>query len=234
MKPIYSCDICGHTEASTESMTAHEVLCAARQRELAESAERLRRAREADEQKKAETHGAIFVDAIRRVWRQTGLTEEIIDGLRQIFQHPAKILASLQGLALVHPPKRMTAGSVGWDLIADIPEPVYVSSSSVVRIPTGLTVSIPLGWEGQVRIRSSLSMAGVILVNGVGTIDQDYRGVIHVPLLALCGDYMVKPGERIAQIVISPVWQGELDTVDAEQLPPTPRGAGGFGSTGRM
>lgn len=176
----------------------------------------------------------VFLDAIRRIWGQTGLTEEIVERMRSLWATPELIRCALDGLALIHPPRRHTVGSAGFDLVADITEPLRLHQHHVAKVPTGMRIAIPSGMEGQVRLRSSLSQQGVILVNGVGTIDSDYRGIIHVPLLALCGDYMVQPGERIAQLVLAPVWMGELDIVEAGELPASSRGEGGFGSTGRM
>ena len=99
-------------------------------------------------------------------------------------------------------------------------------------IPTGISVAIPPGYEGQVRPRSGLAARhGIALVNAPGTIDADYRGEIQVIAINLGSeDFAVSRGDRIAQLVIAPVLAVELDLVD--DLDGTARGAGGFGSTG--
>ena len=100
-------------------------------------------------------------------------------------------------------------------------------------IPTGLRFEIPQGFEVQVRPRSGLALKhGIALVNSPGTIDSDYRGLVGVILLNTGADaFEVVHGERIAQVVLAPVVQG--DFVIADRLDETARGAGGFGSTGR-
>jgi dUTP pyrophosphatase len=105
-----------------------------------------------------------------------------------------------------------------------------------VLVPTGLTIALPAGYEAQVRPRSGLAAHhGVTVLNAPGTIDEDYRGEIHV-LLVNHGplDYVVHPGDRIAQLVVAPVTQVAIEAVDdVIALGSTPRGTGGFGSTGR-
>ena len=100
-------------------------------------------------------------------------------------------------------------------------------------IPTGLRFEVPEGFEVQVRPRSGLALKhGIALVNSPGTIDSDYRGLVGVILLNTDADaFVVVHGERIAQVVVAPVVQG--DFVIADSLDETVRGAGGFGSTGR-
>ncbi len=99
-------------------------------------------------------------------------------------------------------------------------------------VPTGLRLQIPSGYEGQVRPRSGLaSKHGVTVLNTPGTIDSDYRGEVRVILVNLGSEpYTIEPGDRIAQIVISPVIQVSYDAVDS--LDSSTRGEGGFGSTG--
>ncbi|MCA1732972.1 MAG: dUTP diphosphatase, partial [Acidobacteria bacterium] len=99
-------------------------------------------------------------------------------------------------------------------------------------IPTGISVAIPSGYEGQVRPRSGLAARhGISLVNAPGTIDADYRGEIQVIAINLGSEaFDVSRGDRIAQLVIAPVLAVELDLV--EDLDGTERGVGGFGSTG--
>jgi dUTP pyrophosphatase len=130
-------------------------------------------------------------------------------------------------------PRYMTANAAGLDLCAAIDDPVEIAAGDRAAISTGLAMAIPDGYEGQVRPRSGLAREhGVTVVNAPGTIDADFRGVVHVLLLNTGKQpFTVKPGERIAQLVIAPVVQAELAEVD--ELPATERGAGGFGSTGR-
>jgi dUTP pyrophosphatase len=130
-------------------------------------------------------------------------------------------------------PRYMTAHAAGLDLCAAVDTPVAIAPGERVAISTGLAMAIPEGFEGQVRPRSGLAREhGITVVNAPGTIDADFRGVVHVLLVNLGAQpFTVKPGERIAQLVIAPVVQAELAEVD--ELPATERGTGGFGSTGR-
>jgi dUTP pyrophosphatase len=132
-------------------------------------------------------------------------------------------------------PKYATPGSAGMDLSAAIDEPFTLEAGQRHTMPTGIIVEIPAHFEGQVRPRSGLAFkAGISLTNCVGTIDSDYRGEVKV-LLINHGDkaYTFEPGERIAQLLITPVPQVEVVEVD-ELSETAERGAGGFGSTGRM
>ncbi len=126
----------------------------------------------------------------------------------------------------------MTAGSSGMDLCAFLDEEVILDPGERRLIPTGISVAIPEGFEGQVRPRSGLAAQnGIGLVNGPGTIDADYRGEVSVLLINLGKKpFTVRNGERIAQMVISPVFRALLEEVD--ELPPTQRQGGGFGHTG--
>ena len=130
-------------------------------------------------------------------------------------------------------PRYMTAGAAGLDLCAALDAPVVIEPGARVAISTGLAMAIPAGFEGQVRPRSGLAKNhGVTLVNAPGTIDSDYVGPITILLINLGREaFTVEHGHRIAQLVIAPVVQAELEVVD--QLDATERGAGGFGSTGR-
>lgn len=116
--------------------------------------------------------------------------------------------------------------------MADIQEPIRVPSLGRVLVPTGLFLSIPAGYEAQIRPRSGLALKrGLTVLNSPGTIDADYRGEIKVVLVNLSSETaLIEPGERIAQIVFSPVHQAFFRPV--EILTDTERGAGGFGSTG--
>ena len=126
-------------------------------------------------------------------------------------------------------PTQGSAQAAGWDLYA-LEETTVVKGASVM-IPTGLACAIPEGWEGQIRCRSSLGKKGMILPNGVGTIDSDYRGEVKVLLVNLGSeDFTVTRGMRIAQLVVARVIQAELTLVSS--LDETARGEGGFGSTG--
>jgi len=139
-------------------------------------------------------------------------------------------LAHADGLPL---PQAASAGSAGTDLRAAVGAPLTLAPGARCRVPTGLVLEIPPGWEGQVRPRSGLAARhGVTLVNSPGTIDADYRGEIQVLLINLgAEDFIVQPGERIAQLVIAPVEAVRFEVVD--DLSTTERGSGGFGSSGR-
>ena len=137
-------------------------------------------------------------------------------------------LARLEKQAVL--PSYQTEKSVGLDLAAI--EMVIVAPGHWQSVRTGLSVAIPGGHEGQVRPRSGLAAKhGVTVLNAPGTIDEDYRGEIRV-LLINHGQvpYVIKPGDRIAQLVICPVARVQVEVV--ESLDETERGSGGFGSTG--
>ena len=131
-------------------------------------------------------------------------------------------------------PTRGSEYEAGWDLYAL--EEYVVPFRKSVKLRTGLRVAIPVGYEGQVRARSSLGSKGLILPHSIGTIDADYRGELFV-LMTWIGEgesYRVKAGERIAQLLISPIPEVSFKEVSVEQLGDTKRGDGGFGSTGRF
>lgn len=129
-------------------------------------------------------------------------------------------------------PSYKTIGSAGMDLCANINEPVVLKPLNRVLIPTGLYISIPEGYEAQIRARSGMALKhGITLANGIGTIDSDYRGEIGVILVNLSNeDYVINRGDRIAQLVIAKYERIELEEVDS--LDETERGSGGFGHTG--
>ena len=129
-------------------------------------------------------------------------------------------------------PKYETSGSSGMDLAANIDDKITIDSGKTVIIPTGLSLSIPKGFEVQIRPRSGLAAKQKITVlNTPGTIDADYRGEIKVILINLGKDsFIVERRLRIAQMVVCPVVQAQLKEVD--DLSETERGKGGFGSTG--
>lgn len=131
-------------------------------------------------------------------------------------------------------PTQGTKSAAGWDLRAL--EKTTVSKGKSTKIRTGLTVAIPDGWEGQIRSRSSLGAKGMIMPNGVGTIDSDYRGELMV-LATWIGEgdsITLEKGERVAQLLIAPVPQTTFKEVSLEDLSKTERGEGGFGSSGRF
>jgi len=132
-------------------------------------------------------------------------------------------------------PRYATAGAAGLDLPACIEAPIILEPGERRVIPTGLAIQIPSRYiVGLIFPRSGLAAKhGVSLANAVGVIDSDYKGELMVALINY-GDkeYMIKPGERIAQIVFMPLYQVNL--VETDSLEATARGAGGFGSTGQI
>ena len=130
-------------------------------------------------------------------------------------------------------PEYATEQSAGLDLKADIAEPVTLRPLERAMVPTSLYISLPKGYEAQVRPRSGLAAKhGITVLNSPGTIDADYRGEIRVILVNLSSEpFDIVPGERIAQMVVARHEQVEWEPVDT--LDDTTRGAGGFGSTGR-
>lgn len=131
-------------------------------------------------------------------------------------------------------PHRATPGSAGMDLCACLEEPVTVRPGALVMIPTGLAMALPDGGcAALIYARSGLAVKhGIALSNGVGVVDSDYRGEIKVGLCNLGAEpYTIQPGERIAQMVITPVLHPPVE--EAAELDGTLRGEGGFGSTGQ-
>ena len=139
-----------------------------------------------------------------------------------------KCLAS-EGAVL---PLYKTSGAAGADVCAFLNESVTIAAGKFAMIPTGLFFEIPEGYEIQVRPRSGLAAKhGVTVLNTPGTIDSDYRGELKVILINLGQeDFTVNPGERIAQIIVSPVTLADFTITDS--LSDTQRGEKGFGSTG--
>ena len=129
-------------------------------------------------------------------------------------------------------PKYETEGSSGMDLAANIEKEIRIDPGKSAIIPTGLAVSIPQGYEIQIRPRSGLAAKSKITVlNTPGTIDADYRGEIKVILINLGNkSFLIEKGSRIAQMIVCPVIQVKIQEVDS--LNKTNRGKGGFGSTG--
>jgi len=137
-----------------------------------------------------------------------------------------------KGLAL---PAYQTEHAAGLDLLAAVPndKPMQLAPGERVLVPTGLAIALPAGYEAQVRPRSGLAVKhGVTVLNSPGTIDADYRGEIGVPLINHGREpFTIRRGERIAQMVVAPVVQ--IAFAPVAELPPSARGSGGFGSTGR-
>ena len=130
-------------------------------------------------------------------------------------------------------PSYETEGSAGADLRAWLPEgPVTLQPGERRLIPTGLFVELPPGIEAQIRARSGLSIKhGITMINGVGTVDSDYRGEWNVPLVNLGQEaYTIQDGDRIAQMILARYKQADFCLT--EEINETERGAGGFGSTG--
>jgi dUTP pyrophosphatase len=129
-------------------------------------------------------------------------------------------------------PAYQSAGAVGLDLAAAVPEPLVVAPGERRLVPTGWAVAIPEGFEGQVRPRSGLALKhGVTVLNSPGTIDPDYRGELMVLLVNHgAAPFRIERGDRVAQLVICPVARASLAIVT--ELDATTRGTGGYGSTG--
>jgi dUTP pyrophosphatase len=129
-------------------------------------------------------------------------------------------------------PSYESEAAAGLDMRAFLDSDLSVPPLGRVKIPTGLRIEIPPGFEGQIRPRSGLAARyGLTVLNSPGTVDSDFRGEIEIILVNLGeNDVTVKDGDRIAQLVITPVCHAEL--LEAETLPSTGRGSGGFGSTG--
>lgn len=130
-------------------------------------------------------------------------------------------------------PKRATEGSAGYDLCACTQEPVTIAPGERYVFPTGIAVALPENVAGMIYTRSGLGIKhGIHVTNGVGVIDWDYRGEIRVGLHNLSHEpYTVNPGDRIAQLILTPVVTPNITEVF--ELEETDRGAGGFGSTGK-
>ncbi|MBM3326463.1 MAG: dUTP diphosphatase [Calditrichaeota bacterium] len=128
-------------------------------------------------------------------------------------------------------PAYASAGAAGLDLYAAVIEDTIITPGRTVPIPTGLAIALPTGYEGQVRPRSGLARDyNVSLMNSPGTIDSDYRGEIVVLLVSFSEPFVVRRGDRIAQLVITRYER--IEWKEVERLPPTMRGAGGFGHSG--
>jgi dUTP pyrophosphatase len=147
-------------------------------------------------------------------------------------RHPSVSVQRLPHGADLPLPSYATAQSAGLDLMAAVPGEVTLQPGARQLIPTGLCIALPSGFEAQVRPRSGLALKhGITVLNSPGTIDADYRGEVQV-LLINHGQapFVIKRGDRIAQMVVAPVTQIAWSVV--EQLDQTERGGGGYGSTG--
>src|SRR5438309_11266309 len=129
-------------------------------------------------------------------------------------------------------PEYATEGAAGLDLLAAVESPVTLRPGERKLIPTGIRIALPEGMEGQVRARSGLALSqGLGMVNAPGTIDSDYRGEIKVILINWSEEpRTIRRGDRVAQLIISPVLR--IDLVETDCLGETDRGDGGFGHTG--
>ncbi len=129
-------------------------------------------------------------------------------------------------------PAYKTAGAAGMDLTADLEQELVLSPGEIRLIPTGIAMALPSGYEAQIRARSGLAVKhGISLVNGVGTIDCDYRGEIQVGLINLGKEpFTIKDGDRIAQMVVAKY--EKIQWSETEELDESRRGSGGFGHTG--
>jgi dUTP pyrophosphatase len=129
-------------------------------------------------------------------------------------------------------PKKMTEHAAGFDLHAAVKGTTVIHPGEIRLIPCGFAMALPVGYEAQIRPRSGLaSRNGITAINSPGTIDADYRGEVHVPLINLGQEaFSVERGMRVAQMLVAPVPPVELQVV--EKLDETGRGTGGFGHTG--
>lgn len=130
-------------------------------------------------------------------------------------------------------PEYKTSGAAGMDLCAAISEPITLKPLERALVPTGMKIELEHGYEAQIRPRSGMSIKhGITLINCVGTIDEDYRGEVCIPVVNISNEtYSIQPDERVAQMIIARVEQAHIEVVT--ELSETERGEGGFGSTGK-
>jgi dUTP pyrophosphatase len=154
--------------------------------------------------------------------------------LRRILEHSKlkakiKVFSHGEGLPL---PAIVSAGSAGYDIYAAIDEDVNISAWNRLIVPTGISISLPTGYEAQIRPRSGLAFKnGITIINTPGTIDSDFTGEIKVCLINLSdSDYKITRGMRIAQMVVSKY--ESIEWIQTDKLELTDRGEGGFGHTG--
>ncbi len=129
-------------------------------------------------------------------------------------------------------PSYSTEHSAGMDIRAALEDEMIVKPGGIVLVPTNLSIEIPEGYEIQVRPRSGLAIKhGIGILNSPGTIDSDYRGEVKIILFNFGkSDFIIKRGDRIAQLILSKVYRAEL--IETDELEDTKRGSGGFGHTG--
>ena len=146
---------------------------------------------------------------------------------------PRVLVRRLPHAANLPLPETATPQSAGYDLRAAIGETVVLAPGDYAKVPTGIALQIPAGWEGQVRPRSGLAIGhGVTVLNAPGTIDADYRGEIGVVLINHGREpFEIHRGDRIAQVIIASAAQATWQ--EADELNESSRGSGGFGSSGR-
>jgi len=127
----------------------------------------------------------------------------------------------------------MTEHAAGMDLLAAVTDPILLAPGAYATVPTGIRISVPVGYEAQVRPRSGLAAKhGVTVLNAPGTIDADYRGEVCAVLVNHGTEpFEVRRGDRVAQLVVAPVTRARVELT--EELDATARGGGGFGHTGR-
>jgi dUTP pyrophosphatase len=176
---------------------------------------------------------AVAADVAARAADRNGMTDSRSEKSGGNVSPELQVFVLKPGLASL--PRYATEGAAGLDLAAALDAPLTIPRGQWLAVPTGLAIALPRGHEGQVRPRSGLaSKHGVTVLNAPGTIDEDYRGELKV-LLVNHGpsDFVVQPGDRIAQLVVAPIARASVAVVaSVEALGRTTRGAGGFGSTG--
>jgi len=129
-------------------------------------------------------------------------------------------------------PRYMTPNSAGMDITAAVEHPTVLEPREIILVPTGFAISLPEGFEAQIRPRSGLAVKhGIGIINSPGTIDSDYRGEVKIALINFGGEkYTINRGDRIAQMVINRISQAQFELV--ETLDDSARNSGGFGHTG--
>lgn len=189
-------------------------------------------------EKGIQKYGVILEDNIDLTFEEriNHLQEELIDALmycehlREMYRGSGKV--KIINKSNNQLPEYATIGSAGMDLRAFTEEPIYLEPNKVTKIPTGIYIELPQGYEAQIRSRSGIAFKGIIMANGIGTIDSDYRGEVGILLLNTTDKrFKIQNGDRIAQMVIAKYEQVEWQEV--EELSDSERGAGGYGSTGK-
>ncbi|MEZ4286953.1 MAG: dUTP diphosphatase [Polyangiales bacterium] len=148
--------------------------------------------------------------------------------------NPLMRVLRLDARAIV--PAYQTAGAAGMDLHACLDASITIEPGAHARVPTGIAITLPENHEGQVRPRSGLAAKyGITVSNAPGTIDEDYRGEVQVLLVNLGREpFVIAHGDRIAQLIVAPIVRPSvLEVHSMDELPPSSRGSGGFGSTGK-